>query len=328
MVSLSCTGVWLALCGALAVAQTDEENHRRVYEIAAPSVVAVRAVVAGGERSGSGVVLTKDGLLLVSYAVVPEGAQNIRVWMKGPRLCRGEVAGTSKRDEVTILRVKPKEELTPIVFGSSGEVRIGDVAYTLGNASNSMINNDQPSLNVGLISGAYRLGEPRASSWYVGPVFETTAAVNVGMEGAPLLDAAGRMVGLVTLNYSPHRFLGNAIPIDSLKETVALLREGKHPSQASAAQDTLPPEGEAYFGATVVDRRGTIVIDAVEEGSPAEAAGLRQGVVILSAGARTFKNAAEFAAFVRGLRAGALLTLSIDDDGLKDEVRILLNRKE
>src|SRR5262249_31871897 len=190
------------------------------------SVVAVRAMAPLGERSGSGAVLTKDGLILTSYAACPDGATNIRVWVKGPRLYTAELVATSKKDELTILRIKPRGDLKPVEFGDSGRLKIGEVSYTIGNAANSIILDDQPSFNVGVISAAYHLGDERANSTYTGPVIETTAAVNVGMEGAPCINADGRMVGFVTLNYSPHRFLGTAIPIDDIKPVVERLRKG------------------------------------------------------------------------------------------------------
>lgn len=314
---------------AAATAQGSDENHKRVYDAVVDSVVAVRCFVGTEERSGSGVVLTKDGLLLVSASIVPKRATNVRVWMKGPKLYTAEVAGSSERDEVTLLRIKPKGELKPIAFGDSSKVKVGAVAYTLGNASNSMINNDQPSLNVGLISGTYKLDEAKLGSFYTGTVFETTAAVNVGMQGAPLLDAAGKMIGFVTINYSPHRFLGNAIPIDTLRYTIDLLKEGKHPSQTASGGGDAPVEaGEGWLGAQVADEGGKVVVSAVDAGGPAEASGLRKGLVILGAGERTFKKAEEFNKFIKGLQAGTLVTLSVDEDGLKSEVKVLLEKKK
>src|SRR5439155_3083170 len=159
-------------------------------------------------------------LILTSYAVCPEGASKIRVWVHGPKLYEAEIVGTSRKDELVLLKIRPRAELKPVELGSSAAVKIGDLSYSLGNAANSIITDDQPSLNVGIISGFYRLTEDRANSTYVGMVLESTAAVNVGMEGAPILDGAGRMVGLVTLNYSPNRFLGDAIPIDELKPVI------------------------------------------------------------------------------------------------------------
>jgi S1-C subfamily serine protease len=311
---------------ASLLAQGSDENHRKVYDAVVESVVAIRCFVGTEERSGSGVVLSKDGLLLVSAAVCPKRATNVRVWMKGPKFYRAEVVGSSDKDEITLIRIKPKGDLKPIELGASAKVKIGDVAYTLGNASNSFINNDSPSFNVGVVSGTYKLAEAKLGSAYVGTVFETTAAVNVGMSGAPLLDASGKMIGFVTLNYSPHRFLGSAIPIDTLKFALERLRDAKEGT--SSTEDPPAEQGEGWFGANVVDANGKVVIDAIDAGGPADSAGLRKGIVILGAGEQAFKTAEEFRAFLKPLLAGTLLTLTIDEDGLKGEVKVTLEKKK
>lgn len=307
--------------------QASEKNHRAVFEKAVDSVVGVRAVAPLGERSGSGVVISKDGYILTSYSTVPEGSERIRVYLHGPRLLEGKLVRTSRAHELSLIKVESKSELVPIEFGDSSAARVGDVSYSIGNASNSIINNDAASLGVGVISAIYTLREPRANSTYTGSVFETTAAVNVGMEGSPLLDPSGRMVGFVTLNYSPHRFLGNAIPLDLLKPVVERLKAA--PAAASDAPGTNPDEGaEGFLGLNAVDRAGKVVVESVDPGSPASRSGLSKGTVLLSVGASPLKNAADLAARLKGLKAGDLLFLKVEEDGETIEMRIQLDKRK
>ena len=93
------------LCAGRLLAQSDEGN-KRVYQKTVDSVVAVRALAPLGERSGSGVILSKDGLVLTSYAACPVGATNIHVLVKGPRLYTAEVVATSRKEELTLLRTQ------------------------------------------------------------------------------------------------------------------------------------------------------------------------------------------------------------------------------
>jgi len=328
------TATLLLLCTpAVAWAQGTEENHRKVYDATVDSVVAIRAMAPLGERSGSGVFLTKEGLIITSYSVVPEGSTKIRIWTKGPRQYTGEIVATSKRDEVTLVKVLPRDAKTalppfkPMVFGDSSKTQQGDVSYTLGNASNSLINDDSPSFNVGVISATYRLNKERANSSYVGAVFETTAAVNVGIEGGPLLNGKGEMIGMVTLNYSPSRFLGAAIPWQFLKDPVALLKDNPGKNPGGDGPDV--PQGEGAFGATVADKGGKVTITAVEKGGAAEAAGLTEGTVILAVGDVALKTSADFAAKIKGLEAGTRIYLKVVIDGLEDKVTIeLLGKKK
>src|ERR1043166_9616875 len=88
--------VFILTASAAAMAQVPDDAHKKVYAKTVDSVVAIRAVAPLGERSGSGVILSKEGLILTSYAVCPEGATKIRVWVHGPKLYEAEIVGTSR----------------------------------------------------------------------------------------------------------------------------------------------------------------------------------------------------------------------------------------
>lgn len=301
---------------------TTDDAPRAVYRKTADSVIAVRAMAPLGERSGSGVVLSKDGLLLTSYAACPDGATQIRVWVKGPRLYTAEIVATSKKDELTLLRIKPRGELKPIELGDSGSVRTGDVSYTLGNAANSIILDDQPSFNVGIVSAAYRLADERANSTYTGRVLETTAAVNVGMEGAPCLNADGRMIGFVTLNYSPHRFLGTAIPIDEIRPVIERLKKGAAETPETA------PTGEGWLGLKVKVDAGRVVVESVDKDGPADIAGFGKGDAILAVGSTPVKSIQDFENGLKDLEAGSIVWIKGDFGGKIEVVKIALEKKK
>jgi S1-C subfamily serine protease len=307
----------------LLAPQAPDEAHRAVFDKAADSVVGIRGMAPLGERSGSGVILSKDGFIVTSYATCPKGAENIRVFLRGPKLLMATIVGTSRDHELTLLKVEPKHDLTPIEFGDSAAVKQGDASYTLGNASNSIINNDSASLGVGIISAITTLREKRGLSIYTGPVFETTAAVNVGMEGSPLLDSKGRMVGFVTLNYSPSRFLGNAVPSALIRSAVdALMKDSPVSGPA--------PEGDAqpgYLGASVADKNGKVVVESVDAGSPADQAGLSKGAILVALGGRAIKDAADFRSQQKDLKEGDLLFLKISDEGAVRNLKVTLGRK-
>lgn len=312
---------------AAAWAQGTDENHRRVYDKAVPSVVAIRAMAPLGERSGSGIVLDAEGLILTSYAVVPDGATKIRVWAKGPKLYDAEIVATSRRDEITLIRIKPKAgarkpSFTPAEFGDSSKIQIGDACYSLGNASNSMINDDSPSFQVGVVSGVYALTEEKENATYTGHVFETTAAVNFGMEGGALLDAKGRVVGILSMNYSASRFLGVAIPWSLVKDRVELLKDKAGVGPTDEPVDTAV--GEGSFGATVVDGPQGVTIDKVESGGPADRAGLAKGVIILKVGEVAVRTAKDFRDRIAGLQAGTRVFVRVNFDGLEDDVVVEL----
>lgn len=310
--------LWILAMAAVA-AQDPDEAHRKVYRKAAPSVVALWSKVLGGDRSASGVVLSKDGLILTSYAGCPDGATDIRVWLHGPRKLAGELVATYPRFELSLVRVRTEEELVPVEFGRSGDVRVGDRSYTIGNAANSIVTDAEPSFNVGVVSGMYRLDEPRANSTYTGPVLETTAAVNVGMEGAPCLDASGRMIGFVTLNYSPSRFLGTALPIDDVRHILERMR-----AEVAAAKAPPAEAGRGSLGMTTEAAGGKLVVARVVPGGAADRAGLRKGDVILEVAGTPVRTPADVAARLEGLQAGSIVWVTLDFGGTPERVKVEL----
>ena len=320
--SILFAAVLLACAGPLQ-AQSSDDSHRKVYLNAADSVVAVRAMAPLGERSGSGVVLSKDGYVLTSYATCPDASTKIRVWVKGPRLYTAEIVGSSKKDELTLLKIQPRGELKPLEMGDSGKVKTGEVSYTIGNAANSIILDDQPSFNVGIVSAIYRLSDERANSTYTGPVIETTAAVNVGMEGAPCLNADGKMVGFVTLNYSPHRFLGTAIPLEEIRPVIARLMKAAAPTAVEAA-----PAGEGSLGIKLRAEGGKVIVEAVDKDGPAEQAGFGRGDVILEVGNAAVKSIRDVEERLKGLDAGSIVWVKADIAGKVETVKVTLEKKK
>ena len=320
----------MSLCLAVAAClvlpppdRAESKTPREIYEATVNSIVAVRALAPLGERSGTGVVLSADGLILTSYAVCPVASTKIRVWLKGPRRVTAELVATSKRDEISLLRIKPEGPLKPILLGSSADVRIGEVSYTFGNAANSIIHDDQPALQIGIISGLYLLDVKRGGATYTGPVLETTAAVNVGMEGAPCLDARGRMVGMLTLNFSPHRFLGAAIPVDGIWVVVERLKKEAEAEVAAAA----PPVGVAWLGLEVRERNGRVEVARITSGGPAEGAGLLEGDVLLEAARTPIRTSADLSAWLKTMEVGGVVWLTVEIEGARERIKVTLGAR-
>jgi putative serine protease PepD len=171
----------------------------RIYVEAAPGVVAIQASAEetglfGGTEgdSGSGIVVSAKGLILTNYHVVA-GAGRIAVQFDGSggpsRSAR--VVGIDDNDDLALLAVSPAGlKLTPLRFAGSTSLRVGDPAFAIGNPYTY----DQ-TLTVGVISGLDRtISSPDGAT--ITGVIQTDAALNPGNSGGPLLDAAGRVVGV------------------------------------------------------------------------------------------------------------------------------------
>ncbi len=182
---------------------SDEQTHQTVahavYQHAAPSVVAILATTVnsglfGGTQSdsGSGIVVSAKGLILTNYHVV-DGANRIVVQFggSGGSTRSATVVGVDASNDLALLSVRPGSlRLTPLHFGNSGAVHVGDPAFAIGNPFTF----DQ-TLTVGVISALNRtITSPNGAS--ITGVIQTDAALNPGNSGGPLLNAAGQVIGV------------------------------------------------------------------------------------------------------------------------------------
>jgi S1-C subfamily serine protease len=132
------------------------------------------------------------------------------------------------------------------------------------------------------------------------------------------------MVGFLTMNYSPHRFLGAAIPVNLLKPVIKRLKE----SRPETGPDVpVAEDAEGWIGLKVKDGGGRVVIASVDASSPAQAKGLVAGMAITAVGGTKVASAAEYLAAVKGLKAGSTLFLTVDDSGIVDEVSLVLEKR-
>ena len=311
----------LSLSSAPSVfSQNPENQHYEVYRKIRPSIVGVRAFATFGDRNGTGVIVSADGLIVTSSAVVPAGAENVRVWLSGPRQRQAAVVASWPDVELTLLKI-PDRDLAPLPFGDAAALRPGDLVYSVGNVFDSLLNDDQPALQLGVVSGLYTLRATRQGSDYKGPVIETTAAVNPDSQGGPLVNGAGEMVGLLTLNYSPSRWLGVAVPAGAIQD--ALAEHLQKPGSADPAGNPAAANPVAGgLGVTVKADPGGLAVAAVEKGSPAARAGIEPDDVIVAVGEKPAGSPADFETWAKSLQTGSIVRLSVKVGGEGSPVRV------
>jgi 2-alkenal reductase len=224
----------VAARGALADA---ERNAVEVFEARAPSVALIvtaaavrdafgRAGTAAG--TGSGFVWDEAGHVVTNNHVVAE-AQEIRVRLEADRAIRAEVVGTAPDYDLAVLRplapLPPAAQ--PVPLGSSADLVVGQTVYAIGNPFGL-----GRSMSSGIISALDR-HLPAASGREIRGVVQTDAAINPGNSGGPLLDSAGRLIGVNTAIVSgsgSSAGVGFAVPVDVVNEVVPeLIRRGRAP---------------------------------------------------------------------------------------------------
>ena len=221
---------------------SDEETHETlahaIYERATSGVVAILATAQSGglfggpqSDSGSGIVVSSRGLILTNNHVV-SGATRITVQFggSGGPTREARVVGVDASNDLALLSVTPAGlTLSPLRFGNSASVRVGDPAFAIGNPYTF----DQ-TLTVGVVSALNRtITSPNGVS--ITGVIQTDAALNPGNSGGPLLDGAGRVIGVNSqIATDPSAFvqqgsnsgIGFAIPSATVLADLATLDHG------------------------------------------------------------------------------------------------------
>ena len=249
-----------------------ERTTIKVFETVAPSVVQVVALQgrgpAGGEPAGSGTGFIWDnaGHVVTNDHVVANGSSFV-VRLASGEVLPAEIVGQAPNYDLAVLRVERQGGLPPpVAVGSSADLKVGQTAYAIGNPFGL----DQ-SLTTGIIS-ALKRRLPTSGGREVADVIQTDAAINPGNSGGPLLDSAGRLIGVNTAIFSPsgtNAGIGFAIPVDVVNRVVPeLISNGRVPT---------PGIGILAGDETLAAQLGVngVIVAGVVPGSPAERAGLR-----------------------------------------------------
>ncbi len=234
------------------------------------SVVGVNA----GRRGGTGIVWSEDGLVVTASHVIGHSAQPVVTLADGREL-QGKVLGRDAYNDVALLKVEVGG-LKPVRPGTAAGIRVGQFVLALANALGK-----KASATSGMITS-----HRRSMRGFWGMMIEdavvSDAKLNPGYSGGPLVDASGNLLGMNVAFFAGR---GVAVSVDSLRETVdKLSKDGrvKKGFLGVAVEPVELPEEIARL-AEVAQSEG-LMVRAVEAGSPARAAGVAMGDVILRLG--------------------------------------------
>ena len=253
-----------------------ERANIELFERVSPSVVQVAARSAAanpldedegaGAASGTGFVWDNNGHVVTNNHVVQNGNE-VAVRFASGEVAQAEIIGVAPNYDLAVLRIKNARQLPPpVALGSSTELKVGQSAFAIGNPFGL----DQ-SLTSGIIS-ALKRRLPTSSGREISNVIQTDTAINPGNSGGPLLDSAGRLIGVNTAIISPSGSsagIGFAIPADIVNRVVPeLIKNGRVPT---------PGIGIVAASEAVSTRLGLegVIIVRTAPGSPAERAGIR-----------------------------------------------------
>jgi S1-C subfamily serine protease len=264
--------------GALA---DDERNTVEIFEAVSPSVVYIttlkrvvnrwtRDVTEVPRGTGSGLIWDDRGHVVTNLHVV-QGAGAAEVRLADQRTYKASLVGASAQHDIAVLRIDVAfDRPPPVPLGTSADLRVGQKVFAIGNPFGL-----DHSLTTGVISALDRSIQGDNGS-PIEHLIQTDAAINPGNSGGPLIDSAGRLIGINTAIYSPsgaYAGIGFAVPVDNVNRVVPrLITSGRYvtPTLGIRVDDDISTALTREMGIT-----GVVILQVVD-GSPAQRAGLRE----------------------------------------------------
>ena len=277
-----------------------ESDVSPIAEAAMPSLVAItnqsvqemqnwfgQRQAYESESSGTGIIVgqTDTELLIATNNHVVEGAKTLSVGFIDETAAEGQIKGTDADHDIAVVSVKLSNlsadtlsKIKIIEIGSSSDLKVGEQVVAIGNALGY-----GQSVTTGIVSA---LNRPVTIDGITNELIQTDAAINPGNSGGALLNMSGQLVGINSAKYSDTTVegMGYAIPVDDVIDIIEELMnrtvrtekapEGQQGYLGITGQDVTSEVAEAY------DMPRGVYITSVEEGSPAEAAGLQKGDII------------------------------------------------
>jgi S1-C subfamily serine protease len=315
-----------------------ERMNIEIYEHASPSVVHVTNLRRSESRfnlhaeqvpkgTGSGFVWDQDGNIITNYHVI-EGADSARVTLADQTTYEAShIWGDPSMDIAVIQIAAPKEKLRPIMIGTSHDLKVGQLTYAIGNPFGL-----DHTLTTGIVSALGRQIDA-ANGRPIHGAIQTSAAINPGNSGGPLLDSAGRLIGMNTSIISPSGAfagIGFAIPVDQINQIVPqLIKHGK----VVRPQLGIQVAEEQVAHQLGIDK-GVLVIKVMPN-SPAAEAGIQGtrndqdgnihiGDVIVSMDGKPISNIKDIFAVLDAHKVGDTIKLAVVRDGQRQEIPVKL----
>ncbi|HUA75650.1 MAG TPA: trypsin-like peptidase domain-containing protein [Solirubrobacteraceae bacterium] len=229
-----------------------------------------------GQATGSGIVIDNNGTVLTNYHVV-ENAIKVTVSLEKGKTVNAQVVGKDPSNDLAVLRIHPDGlQLHPLTLGDSSAVQVGDPVLAIGNPFDL-----ERTLTTGVISALQRqITAP--NGFTIDNVLQTDAPINPGNSGGPLLDEAGRVIGINSQietggSGGGSVGIGFAVPINTAKNEIDELEKGGTVRGAYLGLTSLTIDGSLQ--ALNLPVKTGALVQSVQNGTPADKAGIRGGTV-------------------------------------------------
>ena len=307
-------------------------------EYVSPSVVAVNISTVALDRffiprirsaDGSGVIISKDGYIVTNDHVIKD-AREISVILNDESIYQAEIIGRVPYSDIALIKIKTEQELIPIEFSSSKELRVGDWVIALGNAFGLA---GTPTVTAGIVSAKERVIETEDNRTLT-DMIQTDAAINNGNSGGPLVNLSGKLVGINSTIMRGAEGIGFAISSDLVLRYINdLLEFGEVQIPRDGIEGrTLEPNFintlcEVGYNLCELDEnfKGVAILEIAID-SPASKSGLLPGDIIISIENKPVRSYGEYMSWTYNFKPGDTINLNIIRGQKEIEISLVLDR--
>jgi serine protease Do len=297
----------------------------------APAVVAISvdssgAFSSGGE--GSGVIISKEGLLLTNAHVIGNSTK-VKVKTTAGQDYVATLVGSYPEEDIALLQlVNPAPDIIPAELGDSAGVRVGDEVIAIGNALGL---GDTPTVTKGIISAKDRSLDD-GDTIVLKELLQTDSSINPGNSGGPLVDVFGRVIGVNTAIIDGASNVGFAIPVDRIKPLIANIQNGggtvraDQPFLGVVSADIDSIKDETLKDNRVTATRGAYVLE-ITPGSAAAQTDLRVNDVITFIDDQPVTSSTQVAELIRSKTVGQTVKITLERQGKQQDISVELRTR-
>ncbi len=267
------------------------------------------------QGAGSGFILSPDGYVVTNNHVV-EGAKEITVTLADKQEYQAKVVGRDPKTDIALLKIEAKRELPAVTLGDSDRLRVGEWVVAIGNPFG--LSN---TVTAGIVSAKGRVIGAGPYDDFI----QTDASINPGNSGGPLFNMQGEVVGINTAIIPNGQGIGFAVPVNQAKALVPQLEAKGEVTRGYLGVSIQGITAELAKSFQLPDTKGALVAD-VTKGSPAEAAGLKRGDVILRFDGNEVAEGHALPALVAGTPVGKDAVVTVRRNGKEEQLRITVGR--
>lgn len=268
---------------------------------------------------GSGFIISKDGYILTNNHVV-EGATEVKVYLTDQNEpYKAKIVGSDAELDLAVIKIEAGNELPMLKMGDSNNIRVGSWVIAIGNPYGL-----DHTVTVGVISAKGRPVTVEGNEFK--DLIQTDASINPGNSGGPLLNLKGEVVGINTAVSSQAQGIGFAIPSSTVTQVLdQLLENGKviRPWLGVYMQP-VTEEIAKYFG---LDKAEGALIGAVQQGSPADTAGLKRGDIVLEFNKKKITNPEELQIAVKEAKVGDKVVMLVFRNERSEYITVTIGEK-